>query len=104
MAGRIRRIFAIAAVALGILAAALAPADAQTPANPGDPPLLRGLPGHICNPNLPDFTTPEPYSSNDRHNGFVYAWSFAKQCFTLEPPIRVGDIGLAVPKDREYKP
>lgn len=45
-----------------------------------------GLPGPICAGDLSYLMTPEPYSSGDQHNGFVYGWSFAKHCFMLEPP------------------
>lgn len=60
---------------------------AQTPFVPGDAAAPKyGLPGPICATDLAYLMTPEPYSSFDQHNGWLLGWSFAKQCFTIEPP------------------
>jgi hypothetical protein len=55
-----------------------------------------GLPGPICATDLSYLAVPEPQSSNDQHNGWVFGWSFARHCFQIEPPkLLIGPANIA---------
>lgn len=79
----LRRLAHTAVVFLALTHACLAQGMIE-PGNTGAPKY--GLPGPICATDLNYLMTPEPYSSGDQHNGWVFGWSFAKHCFTIEPP------------------
>src|ERR1700738_3848916 len=79
----IRRVLSSAIVFLALTCACVAQGMFE-PGNASAPKY--GLPGPICATDLNNLMTPEPYSSGDQHNGFVFGWSFAKHCFTIEPP------------------
>jgi hypothetical protein len=85
-----------------LLAALLAPLAtfAQGMFEPGSASAPKyGLPGPICATDLNNLMTPEPFSSGDQHNGFVFGWSYAFHCFRVEPPkLLVGPASLLADK------
>lgn len=89
----IRRIITVSIAFLALTGSCFA----QGMFEPGDAGAPKyGMPGPICATDMNYLATPEPFSSGDQHNGFVFGWSFARHCFMIEPPkILIGPANLS---------